>query len=94
MDIPLKTDLSGETLTGAPPPPQEVKVRTMASDLATMAASGGGLPRYQNVKIAGVAASQDPQAKMRKTSMIVAIISIVAVIAILLIGYLIYIKLG
>ena len=41
---------------GAPPPPPEVKVRTMKSDLESMARSGGGAPQFQNVAIAGLAA--------------------------------------
>jgi len=40
-----------QVLPTAPPPPQEVKVRTLKSDLASVAASGGGSPRYANVKI-------------------------------------------
>jgi flagellar basal body-associated protein FliL len=44
---------------GAPPPPQEVKVRTMHSDLESMAKSGGGLPRFENVAITGVTVEQE-----------------------------------
>jgi hypothetical protein len=40
----------------APPPPSSVKVRTMKSDLASMAKSGGGMPTFENVKVAPVAA--------------------------------------
>jgi hypothetical protein len=36
---------------GAPPPPSEVKVRTMKSDLASMAKSGGGMPSFQSVEV-------------------------------------------
>jgi hypothetical protein len=45
------------TPVSAPPPPSEVKVRTMRSDLASMAKSGGGLPRFENVKVAGLSTS-------------------------------------
>ena len=48
--MPDPSDTS-QVLPTAPPPPQEVKVRTLKSDLASIAASGGGLPKYQNVKI-------------------------------------------
>ncbi len=41
---------SGGTPT-APPPPPEVKVRTMRSDLESMAKSGGGLPRFETVQV-------------------------------------------
>jgi len=52
MDTLGNQNLGISSVAGAPPPPQEVKVRTMASDLASMAASGGGLPQFENVKIA------------------------------------------
>ncbi len=91
MDNPSGTDLSASTLTGAPPPPQEVKVRTMASDLASMTASGGGMPRFENVKITSVqdaAAHQGAGAK--KTSFIVAVVCIAAVLLVLIGGYFAY----
>lgn len=42
-------------IPGVPPPPPEVKVRTMKSDIESMAKSGGGLPQFQNVTVAGLA---------------------------------------
>ena len=45
--------------TGAPPPPSEVKVRTMRSDLESMARSGGGSPKFQNVEINGLATEKE-----------------------------------
>jgi hypothetical protein len=42
----------------APPPPPEVKVRTMRSDLESMAKSGGGLPHFQSVKVEGLSAKE------------------------------------
>ncbi len=44
---------------GAPPPPAEVKVRTMRSDLESMTKSGGGLPQFENVKVAGLAIERE-----------------------------------
>lgn len=41
-------------IPGVPPPPAEVKVRTMKSDIESMAKSGGGLPQFQNVSVAGL----------------------------------------
>jgi len=41
-------------ITTAPPPPSEVKVRTMRSDIESMMKSGGGAPSYQNVSISGL----------------------------------------
>ena len=90
-DISGNSNLSAETLTGAPPPPQEVKVRTMASDLASMAQSGGGLPQFENVKIAGVSnRPQDPQETARKTSLGVAILAIVVLVIVLVAGFVLY----
>ncbi|MDE2018858.1 MAG: hypothetical protein KGJ13_00755 [Patescibacteria group bacterium] len=40
-----------ENFPSAPPPPQEVKIRTMKSDLASLAQTGGGLPQFQSVRI-------------------------------------------
>ena len=48
----VDTPNTSQVLPTAPPPPAEVKVRTLKSDLASIAVSGGGLPKYQNVKIA------------------------------------------
>ena len=68
-----------QILPTAPPPPQEVKVRTLKSDIASIAASGGGLPRYANVKIA-------PKSEPKKSSrgsnlfMILAIVVLLAII--------------
>jgi predicted RND superfamily exporter protein len=91
MDNSENGNLGAEALTGAPPPPQEVKVRTMASDLASMTASGGGLPQFQNVKIASASpAPQDAQATVRKSSLLVAILSIVGVVVVLIAGYFAY----
>ena len=41
-------------ITTAPPPPSEVKVRTMRSDINSMMKSGGGAPSYQNVAVTGL----------------------------------------
>lgn len=41
-------------ITGAPPPPSEIKIRTMRSDLASMRSSGGGMPKFQNVNVSGL----------------------------------------
>jgi hypothetical protein len=53
---------NSQVLPSAPPPPQEVKVRTLKSDLESVAASGGGLPRYANVHISRTEADQ-PKSK-------------------------------
>jgi hypothetical protein len=49
-------------IPGVPPPPAEVKVRTMRSDIASMTASGGGLPQFQDVTVAGLAMEREAPA--------------------------------
>ena len=50
MDNPLS-----KVLTKAPPPPPlEVKIRTMRSDIDSMMKSGGGSPSFQNVAVSGL----------------------------------------
>lgn len=46
-------------IPGVPPPPAEVKVRTMKSDIASMQQSGGGLPQFQTVTVAGLAIQRE-----------------------------------
>jgi hypothetical protein len=41
-------------VTTAPPPPSEVKIRTMYSDIDSMMQSGGGAPSYQTVAVSGL----------------------------------------
>lgn len=91
-------DLSSNgTLTTAPPPPPEVKVRTMKSDLASMAKSGGGLPQFQNVKVSGLSVEQESatvvvQAKS-KSNFFLTIVVVVVAIALLVVGWFVYAKL-
>lgn len=75
----------------APPPPQEVKVRTMASDLASMAASGGGLPQFRNVKIAAKLPQKGSGGG--DNNVIVIAIVIVAVLVLVAVGYFGYVAL-
>ncbi len=79
----------------APPPPPEVKVRTMRSDLAAMAKSGGGLPSFESVKVMGlslgktgaeIAAAAEP----KKNNTVIILVAIAAVAALGLVGYLAY----
>jgi hypothetical protein len=53
---------SQNNIPGVPPPPAEVKVRTMKSDLESMAKSGGGLPQFQNVSVAGLRVEREAPA--------------------------------
>ena len=55
MDNPLS-----KVLTSAPPPPPaEVKIRTMRSDIESMMRSGGGAPSFQNVAVSGLSLERD-----------------------------------
>lgn len=87
---------SGGTLTTAPPPPSEVKIRTMQSDIAELAASGGALPKFENVKISGLSAKKESASSTARAEsknnllLIFALIIVVAVLAI--VGWLVYIK--
>ena len=72
------------------PPPTEVKIRTMRSDIDSMNASGGGMPKFKNVKVSGLALEKMPgstPAMSKHTALMVAIITI---IALAVLGLLIY----
>lgn len=90
MDLPESQSQIPENVS-APPPPQEVKIRTMRSDLASMAQSGGGLPQFQNVRIDAPAAEGESVVKSEKRISLGIAITIVAIIIILVVvGYLVY----
>ncbi len=73
----------GSSIT-APPPPPEVKVRTMRSDLESMAKSGGGLPSFANVRVSGLPSESESygQAPTKNRIMGVVIISAIAIIVV------------
>ena len=74
-------------MPSAPPPPPEVKVRTMRSDLASMAQSGGGLPKFQSVKVEGAAGAAGGSGK----NIAIITLTVIAALALLgLIGYFAY----
>jgi hypothetical protein len=84
------------SVPSAPPPPPEVKVRTMRSDLEAMAKSGGGLPRFENVKVPGLSAekqrgAQNIQAFMPKKNIgFLAAIVFASLVVLGAIGYFAY----
>jgi hypothetical protein len=48
-------DTKNPVLTpNVPPPPAEVKVRTMKSDIEGVAKAGGGLPQFKTVAVEGM----------------------------------------
>jgi len=88
MDGPLDQSVSAAS---PPPPPPEVKVRTMRSDLESMAKSGGGLPRFQSVKVVGLAGGKTGGSSVAtKNRLMITLITIVALIALCVVGYFAY----
>jgi len=79
-------------LQSAPPPPSEVKVRTMRSDLESMARSGGGLPRFENVKVAGLALEKkaDDALTEKKKMPMVFLIGALVVVVLAILGFFAY----
>jgi hypothetical protein len=78
---------------GAPPPPTEVKIRTMKSDVAALAASGGGFPKFQNIKVSGLSLEKgidSPEAVHRNSAIITILITIIALVVLGTLGYFAY----
>lgn len=86
MDEVPNTNFPGE-MPSAPPPPPEVKVRTMRSDLESMTESGGGLPKFQTVKVAGLAVTQENK---KKSAAVITLVIIAALAVLGLLGYFAY----
>jgi hypothetical protein len=85
----------GTSAPTAPPPPSEVKVRTMQSDLAAMAKSGGGVPRFENVKVEGLSMEKAAIAEMEagakgKNNAIIILAAVGVVIVLGVVGYFVY----
>jgi hypothetical protein len=78
-----------QVLPTAPPPSEEVKVRTLKSDLASVATSGGGLPRYQNVKIATAEEKKKSITGLITTVAIIVLFAIVVAIAVYFVNQLV-----
>ena len=76
-------------MPSAPPPPSEVKVRTMRSDLESMAQSGGGLPKFQSVKMEGLVAVQEKGGE-KKNGAVIVLAVIAAAVVLGLLGYFAY----
>ena len=90
--------------TTAPPPPTEVKIRTMKSDIAMLSTSGGAMPRFENVHVAGLAKvhAQEQESKQEvaasagrtesKGNLLLIIVLIITLAALAVVGWLIYLK--
>lgn len=86
----------GASVATAPPPPTEVKIRTMKSDIAMLAASGGGMPRFENVKVKGLSATAETPTAVAKTesksNLLLIILLVVAIAALAIVGWFLYKK--
>ncbi len=93
-NVPLSPPSPFPEVPSAPPPPPEVKVRTMRSDLESMAKSGGGPPSFRTVKVAGLAVKNNPVARAarakKEKALIIALVAVAAAAAVACIGYLAY----
>jgi hypothetical protein len=58
-----------------------VKVRTLKSDLASVAASGGGLPKYQNVKISAAEQQKNMAGPLMALAIVILVLIILAIVA-------------
>lgn len=87
----------------APPPPAEVKIRTMRSDLESMARSGGGMPQFQNIAVPGLSLGNGAQGKNavaaaavrtaaapKRNGLVVTLVVIAVLAAVALVGYAAY----
>lgn len=91
---------SDATVTTAPPPPTEVKIRTMKTDLASMTASGGGLPKYQNVHVTGLSAQKESKQDATttagrtesKSNLLLIVLFVLIVAALVIVGWFLYLK--
>lgn len=50
----MENPLSKVLTNAPPPPPAEVKIRTMRSDIESMMRSGGGAPTFHDVAVSGL----------------------------------------
>jgi hypothetical protein len=77
----------------------------MKSDIAMMAASGGGLPRFESIKVAGLATRARESAESKqdvastaartesKSNLILIVVLVAILAALVVVGWLIYQKL-
>lgn len=83
---------SSESFANIPSSTAEVKVRTMQSDLASLAATGGGMPQFSKVEVEGLsisknAATDATEPKKNNKSALVILIVCVALVALGWFGY-------
>ncbi len=88
-------------LPNVPPPPPEVKVRTLRSDLESMAKSGGAAPQFESVKAPSlVNLAQDRKVSEGKgissefVTVVVTLLAIALTVAIAYFAYQIFLNSG
>ena len=93
-----KESTPSDSFANIPAPAAEIKIRTMQSDLASIAATGGGMPRFDKVVVEGLSISQVGGASSRqKKSNSALVIGTVLIVFLLLaalgwFGYSIFMK--
>jgi len=90
MDNPQFTPTT--VAPSAPPPPPEVKVRTMKSDLASMAQSGGGMPRFQTVSIVGLGNDGSAIQIKKPNKALAFLIILAAIVVVAVVAYFVFAK--
>ncbi len=86
-----------EVIASVPPPPPEVKIRTMRSDLESMAKGGGSLPHFETVKAPGlkILSLEESKKEAEKSSdksfwLIASVIAVVVISGVIYFGYQIF----
>lgn len=86
-----------EVIASVPPPPPEVKIRTMRSDLESMAKSGGSLPHFETVKAPGlkILSLEESKKEADKSSeksfwIIASVVAVIVISGVIYFGYQIF----
>jgi hypothetical protein len=89
-----KGSIPSKSFANIPASTAEVKVRTMRSDLASLAATGGGMPRFNKVNVEGLSISRPAAgaagSKKARKSILVFLVVLVALAVLIAVGWLGY----
>lgn len=89
-----KESVPSESFANIPAPTAEVKVRTMRSDLSSLAITGGGMPRFTKVNVEGLSISGTgtavPGSKKNNKSPLVFLVVFLALVILGVVGWLGY----
>lgn len=81
---------AGFSIPNVPPPPPEVKIRTLRSDLESMAQSGGSSPQFRSVAVPGVSAASEAAGEKKTKDILTAVLAVIAVGLVAAVGFLVY----